>query len=331
MALEIRDIIENLNFSLLNSDCDIVECLKKARYVAKHFNESEMLEWIEDELNGYSNKLLGDLPSYRKIKALMYTRNGMKPCDFRYPLSIEDVILRSKEESELYRLTHYVDEPQLGIKGEFDFLINTSEFKNIINAVNIKLSDYIEEKLEFIEKILLKTSNNKTEIKLFLEKLFWKPTVKISKTRFFKNESGLHSRLLEKIKTQLNEYQFIELHNIRDEISIDLLFKCTKFNWKIGISVEATSDIAEIKEDKRNVSFPKEIKSKMKDIERITDLDLFLILFCIDLTVKSYRDTLTITLAEIEKINDPKVLYYVPENLVSFFKNDNTVESKANF
>ena len=93
-----------------------------------------------------------------------------------------------------------------------------------------------------------------------------------------------------------------------------------KYDWKIGISVEATSDIVEIKKDKRNVSFPKTIKAKMKDIDRIQNLDLFLILFCIDLTVKSYKDTLRITIANLEKIDDPKVIYIPPENLVDFFK-----------
>lgn len=265
---EIYDFLEDLNINLLNSDYDIVKCLKKARYVGKYFNDVEILKWIDNELNGYSEGYLtlGDLPSYRKIKALLYVRYGKKPFIFPYPLSIEDVILRSRERNGICELTHYIDESQLKLKGQFDLVLNVSEFKNIINAVNIKLSDYIQEKLVSIKKIPLETSNNGFDIKEFIKKLFWKPTVEIAETRLFKNESGLHTKLLEKIKTQLNKYQIIELHNLRDEISIDLLFKCTKLSWKIGISVEATSDIAEIRKDRRNISFPKTLKAKMKDI-----------------------------------------------------------------
>ena len=51
-------------------------------------------------------------------------------------LSIEDVILRSKEKNGICKLIHYVDEPQL--KGEFNLIINASEFKKIINTVTIR-------------------------------------------------------------------------------------------------------------------------------------------------------------------------------------------------
>ncbi|MCP6719686.1 MAG: hypothetical protein KJI71_05755, partial [Patescibacteria group bacterium] len=87
-----------------------------------------------------------------------------------YPLSIEDVIIRSNEKNGICVLTHFVDEPSL--KGEFNLAINVSEFKNIINAVNIKLSDYILGKLIKIKKRPLKTSSNEIDVKEFIEKLF---------------------------------------------------------------------------------------------------------------------------------------------------------------
>lgn len=152
---EINDIIKDVNERLLSSDSDIVECLKKARIVAKYYNDIEILGWIENELKGYTEGYLRDLPSYRKIKALIEVRNGKKHFVFPYPLSIEDVILRSREKYGICKLTHYVDEPQL--KGEFNLIINVSEFKNIINVVNIKVSDYIQEKLTSIKKIPLQT------------------------------------------------------------------------------------------------------------------------------------------------------------------------------
>ncbi len=75
---EINDIIKDANEKLLSSDCDIVECLKRARYIAKYFNDIDILNWIENELKGYTEGYLRDLPSYRKIKALIEMRNGKK-------------------------------------------------------------------------------------------------------------------------------------------------------------------------------------------------------------------------------------------------------------
>ena len=212
---------------------------------------------------------------------------------------------------------------------DYEELMDKLKLRNV--ECTEKLIEYIQRhklcKIPFnprvinkVKGIVRKKGNN---IKDIIENIFWKPAVELSETRVFRDEPGLHTRLLENIKTQLKKYQIIEIHNMYDEISIDLLLKCKKYNWKIGISVEATSDIVEIKKDKRNVSFPKTINAKMTDIDRLKNLDLFLILFCIDLTVKSYHDTLRITVANLEKIDDPKVAYIPPENLVDFFKDTN--------
>ena len=226
------------------------------------------------------------------------------PVRYKNPITRDDaLVLLSYVKTTLFTYIHKVEE----------ILANKDKLKKI--AKKLTKSEKRNLKLKLREN-----ANNRNDIIEFINNLFWKPTVEIPETRLFKNESGLHSKLLEVIKTQLNQYQIIELHNPRDEISTDLLFKCKKFNWKIGISVEATSDIAEINKEKRDVSFPKTIKAKMTDIDRIADLDLFVILFCIDLTVKSYKDTLHITKAELEQIDDPKVIYIPPENLVGFFQ-----------
>ena len=132
--------------------------------MAKYFKDNEILKWIDNELNGYTEGYLRDIPSYRKIKVLMYVEDGKKPFIIPYPLSIDDVILRSKERNEICKLIHYVDEPQL--KGQFPFDVNVSEFKNIINFVNIKVSDYIQEKLTSIKEISLETPlNSKSNIR----------------------------------------------------------------------------------------------------------------------------------------------------------------------
>jgi len=169
---EIYEPIREVNDKLLGSDCDIVECLKKARYVAKYFNDIDTLCWIENELKGYSEGYLRDLPPYRKVKAGIYEqkiqhiplgfevarriyKDVKKIIDFPFPLNIEDVILRSREKKGVCELTQYVDEPQF--KGQVNLMINVSEFQRIIMEVNIKLSDYIQDKLLSINKIPLET------------------------------------------------------------------------------------------------------------------------------------------------------------------------------
>ncbi len=169
---EIYKIINDVNERLLSSDCDIIECLKKARYVTKYFNDIDTFTWIENELKGYSEGYLGDLPPYRKVKAGIYeekiqhiplgfdvarrtTKDVKKFIDFPFPLNIEDVILRSREKEGVCELTHYVDEPQF--KGQVNLIVNVSEFKRIIIDVNLKLSDYIQDKLISIKKVPLET------------------------------------------------------------------------------------------------------------------------------------------------------------------------------
>lgn len=98
-----------------------------------------------------------------------------------------------------------------------------------------------------------------------------------------------------------------------------MLLKNLKNNWKIGIQVESTSDIREIKKDERKRSYIQTILTKITDSKQFKDLDLFVIMFCVDCTLKSYDDTLKITISRLEKIEDRSFFYIPPEHLVSFF------------
>ncbi|KKL65969.1 hypothetical protein LCGC14_2149690 [marine sediment metagenome] len=59
----IYDTIKEINEKLLSSEFDIVECLKKTRYVAKYYNDTTPFSWIKNELKGYEK--FEDLPKYR--------------------------------------------------------------------------------------------------------------------------------------------------------------------------------------------------------------------------------------------------------------------------
>ena len=191
---EINDIIKDVNERLLSSDCDIVECLKKARYTAKYFNDIEIVNWIDKELNGYSEEILEDLPSYRKIKALLKTSEGMIAHNFPFPLSIEDVILRSREECDIYNITHYVDEPKLNLKGKFEHVTNVSEFKNIINAVTVRLSDYIKEKITSIKETPLEKPLNSISNLNFRELAGY--IIKLKDDYLFEDYSNIRVRIV---------------------------------------------------------------------------------------------------------------------------------------
>ena len=115
-----------------------------------------------------------------------------------------------------------------------------------------------------------------------------------------------------------------DIHNLREEAGVDIIMKLPTKNWKIGIQIEATIDIAEIKKEERT-SFLTKILSKITDSTQY-NLDLFVILFCIDITVDSYDKTLGITISRLEKLPIENFLYIRPENLINFFNEFN--ESK---
>ena len=162
----IYDTIKEINDKLLSSDCDIVECLKKARYVAKYYNDPATFSWIENELKGYEKS--EDLPKYRVFLALIYqTVVETHPVgwgqvvrrkyddihdsiEYGYYLSIETIIDKSKEDRN--KLAFYLKN-----SGSIPIIIQGQDMKKIIMEVNLKLSDYIQDKLNYIKKVPLET------------------------------------------------------------------------------------------------------------------------------------------------------------------------------
>lgn len=162
----IYDTIKEINDKLLSSDYDIVECLKKARYVAKYYNDPATFSWIENELKGYEKS--EDLPKYRVILALVYRTvvethpvgwgqvvrrkydDVYDSIEYGYYSSIETIIDKSKEERN--KLYFYLKK-----SGSIPIIIRGQDMKKIIMEVNLLLSDYIQDKLSNIKKIPLET------------------------------------------------------------------------------------------------------------------------------------------------------------------------------
>lgn len=160
---DVINLITELEDSLYSSDVDIIESLKKARIVAKYYNDIEIIEWIEKELTGYKEKK--GFPEYRMIKASIYrkaywadTRIGfsgsyddiLAAVPYAYNEPIEDAISKSKEDT--IELVFFSEGKQANIK------IRGSDLKKIIMEVNLRLSDYIQEKSEIITKHPYETS-----------------------------------------------------------------------------------------------------------------------------------------------------------------------------
>ncbi len=162
----INDTIKEINEKLLSSACDIIECLKKTRYVAKYYNDTANFSWIENELKGYEKA--EDLPKYRAIPALVYRTvvethpvgwgqvvrrkydDVYDSIEYGYYSSIETIIDKSKEVKN--KLDFYLKN-----SGSIPIIIRGQDMKKIIMEINLKLSDYIQDKLTNIKKIPLET------------------------------------------------------------------------------------------------------------------------------------------------------------------------------
>ena len=146
----------------------------------------------------------------------------------------------------------------------------------------------------------------------FIQELFWRPSKDKSDTSLFSELS--HSDLLDLTVKKLRNLNLKNIHNFRDEASIDLILD--EKGYKIGIQVEVNNDI---KETTKKNTFTKLIKSQIQDARRIPGLDKYIILFCIDLNIKSYDTKLRMIFSQLEQMNDDFFTYITSENLIEFF------------
>ena len=147
-----------------------------------------------------------------------------------------------------------------------------------------------------------------------IQELFWRPSEDKSDTSLFSEFS--HSDLLDLIVKKLRNLNLKNIHNFRDEASIDIILN--EKGYKIGIQVEVNNDI---KDTTKKHTFTKLIKSQIQDARRIPGLDKYIILFYIDLNIKSYDTKLRMIFSQLEQMNDDFFTYITPGNLVEFFSN----------
>ncbi len=88
----------------MSSYKNIVECLKKARLIAKYYNDNTVLSWIVNELIGYHYNT--KVPQYRKV--VVIDRIYDQPISYEVRSDIDEILARAKTGKD------FVTESQIG-------------------------------------------------------------------------------------------------------------------------------------------------------------------------------------------------------------------------
>ncbi len=132
--------------------------MKKSRIITKYYNDRDIENWITNELLGYKDEK--EIPTYRRIPTTLYSSrvevnrfigisrkykkfHGTR--DLPYNAPIHDIVKKATEENDI-ELTLLIDGNQIPI------LIRSMDLGNIITEVNLKLTDYVHQKVEEISK-----------------------------------------------------------------------------------------------------------------------------------------------------------------------------------
>jgi len=268
---------------------------KSLNRIKKVFQEWELKEYInainsfievfEDIKERYSS--INNIPPDRHIQII----NKLKPISLIFNGLFSELIVEEKSK------------------------VDIKDLSQDIKKMSLKIDD--------ISKILTDNNRKSEEIKKFITKLFSRVNRDVSETKIFEYGPGKHRLLLDFMINKLKTLNVIETHNPIDEASTDIIIRKDSKKWKICIQVEATSDIREIKKEKRKETFKKLVFAKIPDSTRHPDLDLFVILFCIDINNENNRKTLNHTINQLEMIDQRKfyfVKYFSPHQLVAFFE-----------
>ncbi len=164
-------------------------------------------------------------------------------------------------------------------------------------------------------------NNEKINIIKYISDIFAKPGRGRSDTIIFDKKGVTHDKLIEHIKIKIKDSLIKEVHNIRDEACGDLVLYNLERWWKIGIAVEVRYNL-----EKKNGSYIKNIHSKIMKSKGCDNLDLLVILFCVNNNSRSISEKLNIATSNLEQLegNNTCFYYLTPENLVSFFEDIET-------
>lgn len=191
-------------------------------------------------------------------------------------------------------------------------------FFNIINGMRLVRIEF----LDFLEKMdrgIVRPSVRKVErsyLIQYINNIFFNQKRKISESILFDKKGINHNTLIEHIQKKIKKDFLTETHNLRTEPCGDLILFDEKKRRKIGIAVEVRTNL------EGEGSYFKGILAKIMNSRTCSNIDLFLILFCINKNDRSLYTKLNNAINELEQLEDIQDYYYYisPENLVSFFE-----------
>ena len=156
-----KDLIKNIIEELIQTETSLSSPLFKTKFLATKIENNELLEWVNNELNGYKvekNELNEKVPEYRKTGATLFGTyyqnmgNGTKQL-------FENMILPTQDYDEVWRnffqtITLYESVPSL------ELTHSQSKSKNIIINIPPEIGSMIQKKISklnpYIELILVK-------------------------------------------------------------------------------------------------------------------------------------------------------------------------------
>jgi hypothetical protein len=272
-------LIEEIIEILSNENCNLENALIKTKILLHKMGEKSLLNWINNELNGYEN--IEDLPSYRKIDCIVlgsfqnYTTqytNQVLPImhltdeqfDFftkiKYPYSISEIEDISNKENSIYFAIELEYAPLLMKKLDSSFNVinlkrevSKSKFLGILTQIRSRLLDFI---LDLSEKIPENIPDNEIKLK----------SKEIDTQEMFRN-AIFDGNITINIGDN-NNSKNIQIKNNFDNLSLKLKsFKLAPEDIEnLKNSIEKDSEISSI--DKKE--FGKNVKDWLKNISTKT-------------------------------------------------------------
>ncbi len=125
-----KSIVIELQQKALDKDVPVTDLLRKSYVVSKKLKLKEFEQWIQSELNGYSDDI--DIPKYREMKGIIKTFNryhGWQPLIFEEPKMEEMLSTRKSGQriAEIENLLNTITDPTQGFQIPY-----SAEEENII-------------------------------------------------------------------------------------------------------------------------------------------------------------------------------------------------------
>ena len=138
--------IKDLQTEIMSPNCDIVNILRKAHFIASTLNLTDFDKWIMSELNGYPTP--NDCPEYRILHCDLYAFNqfnGWMPTVFRNT-ELENLISTTKMNNSISQIISMSeqegDKLMSEILGELLLFVSKTSIMDIIEKVKTTVLDW---------------------------------------------------------------------------------------------------------------------------------------------------------------------------------------------